>query len=229
MSVTLFGTCRLNNISNHNNLNNLLNYTHTTKEVIQLIKFLQGKLTVPYPYNKLCFRTGICDDTYIKFDKLYKKKYKATTLFIIEICSNKKYIHNNYYLHHLCVDKLHPLHNIATPKEILDNHTIEIQSDEEIETDILHIQKILYPKKMLIVSHYNAKLNGEYIESRNNLICLLTHICKKHNIHFINPTYILQHFDQSDIIADDLRHYTLFGNEVFTKYMNNYINTNIIY
>ena len=40
MHITLFGTCRLNKIKNHNNLNNLVNYTHSTKEVIQLINFL---------------------------------------------------------------------------------------------------------------------------------------------------------------------------------------------
>ena len=33
MSITLFGTCRLNKIYNHNNLNNLINYSHSTKEV----------------------------------------------------------------------------------------------------------------------------------------------------------------------------------------------------
>ena len=62
MSITLFGTCRLNKIYNHNNLNNLINYSHSTKEVIQFIKFLKGELSIPKPYNKLCFRTGICNN-----------------------------------------------------------------------------------------------------------------------------------------------------------------------
>jgi len=225
MSITLFGTCRLNNIPGHNNLNNLINYTHTTKEVIQLIKWLKHKLYIPSPYNKLCFRTGICEDKNIEFCNTYKEKYKSTKLFIMEICSNKKYIHNKFLLHHLCVDKNHPLHNITTPQEVLDNHTIDLQSDEEIEKDILRIQKILYPKNLIVVSHFNAKLNGEYIDSRNKLIKSLHTICAKYNIHFIDPTNILCHFLQSDIIADDLRHYTLFGNEVFTKYINNYIST----
>jgi len=56
MSITLFGTCRLNNISNHNNLNNIINYTHSTKEVIQFIKFLKGELNIPPPYNKLNYQ-----------------------------------------------------------------------------------------------------------------------------------------------------------------------------
>jgi hypothetical protein len=59
MSVTLFGSCRINNVENSNNLNNLLNYTHSTKEVIQLIQFLKGEKDIPHPYDKLCFRTPI--------------------------------------------------------------------------------------------------------------------------------------------------------------------------
>ena len=55
MSITLFGTCRINYISNQNNLNNLTTYPHSTKEVMQLIKFLKGELIIPVPYNKLCF------------------------------------------------------------------------------------------------------------------------------------------------------------------------------
>lgn len=40
-------------------------------------------------------------------------------------------------------------HNEA-PVEILNNFNIEKQNDEEIENDILEIQKILYPKKLLL-------------------------------------------------------------------------------
>ena len=39
MSITLFGTCRLNHVHNHNGLNNLINYSHSTKEVIQFINY----------------------------------------------------------------------------------------------------------------------------------------------------------------------------------------------
>ena len=155
MSLTLFGTCRLNNIHNHNGLNNLINYTHSTKEVIQFINFLKGELSIPNPYNKLCFRTGICDNKFIDYNNTYNKLFIDTDIFIIEICSNKKYIHNDFYLHHLCVDKRFSDYNKNIPDEILNNFIIEKQSDEEIENDILEIQKLLYPKKIIIVSHYN--------------------------------------------------------------------------
>ena len=175
MSITLFGTCRLNNIHNHNGLNNLINYSHSTKEVIQFINFLKGELSIPKPYSQLCFRTAICENKFIDYNDIYNKLFINTDIFVIEICSNKKYIHNNFYLHHLCVDKRfsccnntpykilnnfiiekrYSVFNKNTPDEILNNFIIEKQSDEEIENDILEIQKMLYPKKIIIVSHYN--------------------------------------------------------------------------
>ena len=222
MSITLFGTCRINNINYNNNLNNLLNYSHSTKEVIQFIKFLKGELNFPEPYNKLCFRTAICEDKYIDYDNIYNKLFLDTHIFIIEICSNKKYIHNNFYLHHLCVDERFKGKGYdATPLEILNNFTIEKQSDEEIENDILEIQKMLHPKIIIIVSHYNSKQNGEYFNSRNNLINLLDTICKKHNIPFINPTIVLSNYSQEEVMNEDLGHYTDFGSNKFVDYVNN--------
>ena len=223
MSITLFGTCRLNQISNHNSINNDINYCHSTKEVIQLIQFLKGELIITKPYNNLCFRTAICENKYIDYNDVYNKQFADTSIFIIEICSNKKYIHNNFYLHNLSVDIRYRGTNTRTPREILDNYVFETQSDEEIENDILEIQKILYPKKIIIVSHYNSKLNGEYLPTRNHLINLLDIICKKYNIHYINPTNVLSNFTQAQVMQDDLGHYTDIGLNEFSHYMNNYI------
>jgi hypothetical protein len=223
MSITLFGTCRLNNIHNHNNLNNLINYPHSTKEVIQFINFLKGELSIPSPYNKLCFRTAISDNKFIDYNDTYNKLFIDTAIFIIEICSNKKYIHNGFYLHHLCVDKRFIDYNKNTPHEILNNFIIEKQSDEEIENDILEIQKLLYPKKIIMVSHYNSNQNGEYINSRNNLINLLDNICNKYNILFINPTTVLSNYSQEQVMRNDLGHYTDFGINKFSNYMNNFL------
>jgi hypothetical protein len=231
MSITIFGTCRLNNISNNNNLNNLINYSHSTKEVVQFINFLKGKLSIPKPYNKLCFRTAICDNKFIDYNDVYNKLFLDTDIFIIEICSNKKYIHNGYYMHHLPFDKLwHKFDNYNhtyfidnVPEDVLNNFIIEKQSDEEIENDILEIQKMLYPKKIIIVSHYNSKHNGEYINSRNHLINLLDNICKKYDIPFINPTIVLSNYTQEQVITSDLGHYTNIGINAFSNYINNFL------
>lgn len=223
--VTIFGTCRFDKIHYNTNLNNLISYTHTTKEVLQFIRFLKGEINIPPPYNTLCFRTAIDKSIGINMDNHYKCKFENSQVFIIELCSKKKYIHNNYILHHICVDKRMTIFNNNTPQHILESYTMETQSDEEIENDILEIQKILYPRKVVIVSHYNSKINDEFIESRNNLVCLLDKICEKHGISFINPSEALGPYSQEQVMSDNLSDYTEFGLCEFGKYMNNYIKT----
>ena len=126
----------------------------------------------------------------------------------------------------MAVDKRWNFHS-KTPSNIKNNYILEKQTDKEIEDDILEIRKLLYPKKIIIVSHYNSKLNNEYIHSRNNLISLLNIICKKHNITFINPTEVLSNFHQNQVMKKDLGHYTSFGLNQFSKYMNHFISNRL--
>lgn len=115
MSITLFGTCRINGIAN-NNLNNLINYTHSTKEVIQQIKFLMG-VSLPYPFDRLCFRTGIIENRSILYNSEFNNIFNKSNICVVEICSNKKYVYDNYYLHHLSVDKRFINYNNNTPNK----------------------------------------------------------------------------------------------------------------
>ena len=223
MSITLFGTCRLNGIKNNNNLNNLINYTHSTKEVIQQIKFLQGNISFQSPFDILCFRTGICNNKPIIYESKFNKLLNDSSICIVEICSNKKYVYDNFFLHHLCVDKRFYNANIKTPKIILDNFNCIKQSYSEIENDILEIKKLLEPRKLIVVTHYDSKLNGEYIESRNNLIIVLAEICEKYKIPIIKPSEVLKDYKQEEVMTYDLGHYTDFGLSKFTTYINNYI------
>jgi hypothetical protein len=224
MAVTIFGTCRINGITNNNNLNNIINYPHSTKEVIQQIKFLLGETSFPSPFDKLCFRTGIFMNKPILYDPSYHKLLCESTVCVIEICSSKTYVCDDFYLHHLCVDKRFSMWNKDTPQKILNTFQCRKQSYTEIENDILEIRKLLENKKIILVSHYNSKINGKYIESRNNLITCLTEICEKHNILFINPADVLKDYKQEDIVTEDLGHYTDLGNSKFSEYMNHVIN-----
>jgi hypothetical protein len=225
MTVTVFGTCRINGIKHNNNLSNLINYTHSTKEVIQQIKFLLGLKTFPSPFDILCFRTGMINKAPIIYDSIFNKLFIGSTVCVIEICSDKKYIYDDFFLHHLCVDKRFPENNLNTPKLILDNFKCIKQTYTEIENDILEIKKLLEPKKIIFVTHYNAKMNGKYIESRNNLITCLSEICQKYNIPILKPSEVLKDYKQEDVIYDDLGHYTSFGHNKFNEYLNNFIET----
>ena len=218
-NVTLFGSCRLDIIYKNNNLNNLLNYCHSTKETIQLIKFLKCEQRFPYPYNIICFRTGIVARKPIEYKKKYNHIFNKSKICIIEICSLKKYEHNNFYCHRLSIyDKIGGYYTI-TPKNIKDTCKIKKQSYDEIEKDILEIKRLLHPKKILIVTHYNSKLNNNFLEDRNKLIGFVEDICKKNKIDFINPTKLLSNFEQNKVMSEDLSHYTELGIKEIKKFL----------
>lgn len=217
---SLFGSCRIHKVGNNNYLNTELTFTHNTKEVIQFIEFLKGEKEMPSPYDRLCFRTplDLWKSTGVELSEDQKNRFKETKIFILELCSRKKYIHNGYYLHHLAIDTRTESHYL-TPDYIKQETEIIKQSDEEIEQDIEEIQRIIYPNKLIIVSHYNAKLNGNYIPDRANLINLLDDICKRKNIPFINPTEVLKDLTQEDTIKPDLTHYTEIAEKTINKYI----------
>ena len=75
------------------------------------------------------------------------------------------------------------------------------------------------------MTHYNVLLNGKYLGSRNELIEILKRICEKHEIELIEPAKVFhQHSkQQSDIIDNDLRHYTTKGHQIMDNYLKQYL------
>ena len=220
---TVFGTCRIKDITKNNMLNEDINYTHSTKEVLQMIQFLKGDITLPEPFSKLCFRTGIIQNSPIICTEEIKKKFIESKLCIIEICSDKIYMFDKYYLHHLCVDPRFSGTHINTPKEILDGYICSKLSYEEIEADILEIKKLIEPRKIILITHYDAILDNDYIQSRHNLIIALLQIADKHGISIVNPGDVLKDYGQVEVLKQDLGHYTNLGIHLFTEYMNDLI------
>jgi hypothetical protein len=152
-----------------------------------------------------------------------KELFDKSDIFIVEICSRKNYKCNNFYLHHLCVDPRFSYYYNQTPAAIKNNCKKINQTDEEIEQDLLEIRDLLAPRKMIVVSHYNSKMNGEYIPARASLIDLLEAITKKHNIPFVNPTEVLKEYPQNTIMSDDLGHYFEIGQVKVGEYINEMI------
>ena len=97
------------------------------------------------------------------------------------------------------------------------------QTDEEIEQDMIEIKWLLYPKKIIIVSHYNAITNGNPIQHRNHLVQLLCSLCKKHHLLFINPAEVLSKYPQNKVLNDDLTHYTGFGSYLIRNCINHIV------
>lgn len=88
---------------------------------------------------------------------------------------------------------------------------------------MLEIKRLLENKKIIVVTHYNSKMNGEYIESRNNLINCLSEICEKNNITIIKPSDVLKDYKQEEVMSEDLGHLTNVGLSKLNEYVNNYI------
>lgn len=222
MNVTVFGTCRLDLIK-HNNLNNRINYTHSTKEVVQMIGFLTRTLSIPSPYDIPCFRTALLEKRGIECTEAFHSLFLESDVCVVEICSRKTYLHQGYYLHHLSVDKRTSEHNL----EAFHEYQLVVQTDEEIEQDLLEIKRLLYPKKIVVVSHYNSLRDGIEIPARKQLIDLLSRLCTQHSIPFVDPTVALS-YPQEKVMTGDLGHYTDFGRNEIANHLNQVISSLVI-
>ena len=203
MNITLLGSCRIDLPSN--NLNNLLSYVHSTKEILQLIDFVNGNLEVPDDVAKCLFRTAILKDSVIRYDRKIKQAFDRSDTVLVEICCQMNYVYDGYYLHLLAANAHFEYHK-KTPKYIFDNVRQVIQSDEEIEADIKQIVAKLKGKRVFFVCHYDAIVNGAPIPKRHHLIRLLERVCAENNYEFINPREMLTEFSQEDF-TDDFNHY----------------------
>ena len=221
--VTTFGSCRVSYVTNNTRLSDVLTYTHTTKEVVQLIRYIKGDLQLAPPYDTICFRTAILRDRPIKYEPLFKNVFDMTDIFLVEVCSRKKYVHANLCLHDIAVDARFPDLHRNTPQQVLEEHVMVKQTDEEIRQDLLEIRDLIFPGKLVVVSHYNAKLDGKYLPSRSELIAALRGICEETGIPFLDPTEILSLFPQEAILQPDLSHYTGEGFRAFNTIVDSFL------
>ena len=223
---TVFGSCRID-LPHGNCINHSINFTHCTKEVIQMIHFLNNTVQLPYPYNIAAFRTAINNKTPINNTNDYKLAFDNAPVVIIELCSKKVYNCDNYYLHHFAVDTRTPDWNFNN--ELIHKNTIIYkQSAEEIETDMLEIMNLLKHKTVIWVSHINhseiLSHNAHIFHERQILIDIIKNICNKHNLNYLSPSECLAHHNLSDILDLDFSHYTTYGRELWFAYLINYCN-----
>jgi hypothetical protein len=204
MITTLFGSCRLGPFSlllECTSINEDISHVHSTKEILQLIKILNGDIKIDEGITRYVFRTGVMKENTIKINENILSQFKDTELFIIEICSMKKYVYNEVYLHHLSVDKRWPEFSSKTPVEIRSNTKIEEQSENEIRNDINEIVNILSKNKIVFVSHILPK--SDILTKRKKLINILEKIHSETELNFIFPTEVLV----EGLVSEDLGHY----------------------
>ncbi|MEN6467763.1 MAG: hypothetical protein ABFD45_02260 [Smithella sp.] len=161
MKIALLGTCRLGSIRRHfdcTDFDEAISFVHSTKEIIQILKYITNQIAIPDDINQFCFRRGILSRQPVFQHERFVSQFNEADLFVIEVCAMRKYIYEGFYMHHLAVDRRLHYHK-ETPKRILENTLVQYQDRQEIEEDIADIQSIVFPRDVLLVSHINAKID----------------------------------------------------------------------
>jgi hypothetical protein len=215
MKITIFGSCRQQPLSEYytvSSIQDTLTYPHYTKEIIQAIEYCKGIHDMKSSDTLYCFRTCILHKREISNKNNLIREFEETDLFVIEIASRIAYEYNNLYVHHILTEEEYGFTN-------RDQIVQRELSDIEIEHDIVRIKELLYPKKILIVSHIYTRPYGK----RYDLIRHIDRVCLRHNIPFLSPSeYIGQ---RSDIYQDEpvLSHFTEVGKQYMSRLYKNTI------
>ncbi len=218
--ITILGSCRQESINKYypiSKIQNQLNYPHYTKEILQEIKYLKNK-NINYDKTKYCFRDGLLSKCKIGINdnkyKMLKNEFNKTTLFLIEIASRISYKYDSLYLHHIAEEEQY---NFNNRNQIIKKDL----TDEEIEDDIIQIRKELYPKKMIIMSHFASYNYGK----RYELIQLLKKICDKMDIPFIDQSEVFDKcgIENTTLNEPVLAHYNDLGKYIIAEIIKNKI------
>lgn len=207
--ITLLGSCRqwpIRSYYNTTDIQDQITFPHYSKEILQVIQYLKYK-NLTNEETKYCFRSNLLSYCNREIDdNLYnrlKEQFDNTTFFLIEVASRTVYKWKNLFLHHIATDSQYKFPFI---------NEIEIYdiTDEEIEKDLIQIKEELYPKKMLVISHFSTYTSGK----RYDLILSLERICKKLNIPFLNQSLLIEKYGIDTIVKEELMaHFTDYGNK----------------
>lgn len=214
LKVTLFGSCRLEALSNYNNrIKNEISYTYDTKEILEVIKFLKYDHILP-EQTITTFRTPMLNNIPI-YSKNFEGVLDNTDIFVIEISGRKSYKYNTFFIHSFLY---------TSKKDLINQIEINKLCDKEIENDILEIINELNTKKIIIVSHIVTEQIGE----RHELSNLLENICIKYNLLFINPVkeILKKGYDINNLVLNEEKicHYNQNGHIIMKEIYEEYIN-----
>jgi len=185
MKLFISSSCRLGKLVQPKPYHHLFHHTHNTKEFIQYINYIQGKIRIPHELKNKVFR-GIFVGQ-IKTNKIQKdillKEYNESEYVVLEICSQKIYQENGVYLHHLAVDG----GDSSLNSEIVTD-SFQEQSQEALNADLQSIKSMVGDKQLLIVSH----INPFHFDKRQLFIDKLESQCIDLNINFLNLSKLIK-------------------------------------
>ena len=213
MNITILGSCRQYEFKNYFHVNSIqdrLTFPHYTKEIIQALQYCKGIHTFDNSLSQYCFRTGILERKQISYQPELQIEYENSDIVVVEIASRLSYEWNGVYVHHILTEPQYGFHDIQ-------NIRIRDLTDDEIESDILTIQQLVFPKKLIVIPHVYTRTYGK----RYDLVKLTEKICANYTIPFINPSEHLSH--ETNIYEENTAfHYTKKGNELIGKLYKSY-------
>lgn len=213
-NVTIFGTCRLDSLSNCNaRIKFEISYTYDTKEILEVIRFIKYNHLSP-EQTITTFRTPMIEKKPV-YAKDFEGIFENTDIFVIEICGKNSYKYNNTYVHSALAQ--------FSDENIANSIEIHKQSDEEVENDIIEIMNQLNTRKIIIVGHIVTEYQGE----RYELSKLLQNICIKYNLAFIDPAIEItkKGYNIHDLVAHEKKiyHYNDTGHTVMKQIYEEFI------
>lgn len=160
-------------------------FTHSTRDIIQKIKILDGKIEI----NEKLIPLVINDLK--KYHPTYHKNgfFNETDCYVIEVCSIQSNNYTGIELQQWCVRDLQN-NDDKSSEEILSNLIRSHLTKEEILIDLEKIHSHLDHKPMLLVSHNMLKKpDGTTPKPRPIIMSALEEFClTKSNVSVFDPT-----------------------------------------
>jgi len=201
--ISILGSCRQETIKQLytcTDLHEETSWPNYTKEILQIINYAKlGNIEqhdADYIFRKCILKYGNLDKT--KINNLFN----STDIFVCEIASRLSYEYNGFYLHHIAKESAY-----GNPK-IINDIVVRQMTNKEIYNDIIKIKEELYPKKLIIITHFHT-----YDGKRRELANFIYNTCVKLNIPCIDPSILLQQYTIEQLFCEEasLNHYTPFG------------------
>lgn len=196
---------------------------YNTKEIIQLIELLLGKITLSNEILSLfltSFSSFRCPGVLREKNpeqiiKNIKDDFNNIDKVFIEVSSIKCYKYKNKYVF---------LEHISSKNPYISNLSslLYTQDKNEIIEDLEYIIQLIGSNKIIFVSHFN--ISG--IKNRLIIKESLEFVSKKYNIPLILPYEDLDIKNNKYILKDDLLHYSLEGIENIKNEYKKYLGGN---
>lgn len=260
-NVTPIGSCRITTPLRHGraayginlNLARCYGYCHSPAEAVQLVRFMQGGLSIPPEAWPLVSRSH-------QLDEISAQDHAASDLYVIELASAKEltldgvsiqlnYLNSTYKDFFAEPERAQHFwtlteaddedamvvfleqewsltHQQRTDAAILQRIRLKYVTRKSLRQDIKTLAGLL--PDVLFVSHVDArKPDGRVIGSRSDFIRLVREEVKHAGLKFYNPTDLMTEFGQAAAIEDDstsLAHFTTaFSEAVMESWMRDVI------